>query len=301
MFTDYPTATAAVHNHVTTSSTDGRSLTPADAAHRYAAYGWPVFPCQAGTKIPATRHGFHDATTDPDQIARWWHAHPEYNVAIRTGAPGPDVLDIDVRINYDAGTYNTGYHSLAVLQGAGLINECTTMVRTRNGGLHIYFPGTDQRCRSLRERLVDFKATGGYVLAPPSQVPADPGVERMSSYPVGAYQLIDYRSGGRPLDWANVERLFTPKTPTIPQPRRPVTPRDQHAAIRGLVRTVRAAQTGNRNHALYYAGRRAREHVDAGRLDHDYAWAQLVAAARDVGLPAAEIARTLRSALGSTR
>lgn len=28
----------------------------------------PVFPCQPGSKEPATRHGFHDATTDPDRI-----------------------------------------------------------------------------------------------------------------------------------------------------------------------------------------------------------------------------------------
>ena len=31
----------------------------------YAARGWPVFPCQAGQKIPATAHGHLDATTDP--------------------------------------------------------------------------------------------------------------------------------------------------------------------------------------------------------------------------------------------
>ena len=31
----------------------------------YARRGWPVFPCQPGQKIPATRHGYRDATTDP--------------------------------------------------------------------------------------------------------------------------------------------------------------------------------------------------------------------------------------------
>ena len=34
----------------------------------YARRGWPVFPCQPGQKIPATRHGYKDATTDPEQI-----------------------------------------------------------------------------------------------------------------------------------------------------------------------------------------------------------------------------------------
>jgi hypothetical protein len=34
----------------------------------YAAAGWSVFPCKAGSKQPATPHGFKDATLDPDQI-----------------------------------------------------------------------------------------------------------------------------------------------------------------------------------------------------------------------------------------
>ena len=34
----------------------------------YAARGWPVFPCQAGQKIPATAHGHLDATTESQQI-----------------------------------------------------------------------------------------------------------------------------------------------------------------------------------------------------------------------------------------
>ena len=63
----------------------------------YARHGWPVFPCKPGSKEPATAHGHLDATTDPARIADWWRAVPVRNVAIATGAPGPDVLDIDVR------------------------------------------------------------------------------------------------------------------------------------------------------------------------------------------------------------
>ena len=41
-----------------------------------AQCGWPVFPCLPGQKIPATAHGYLDATTDelgltgPDAIAQ---------------------------------------------------------------------------------------------------------------------------------------------------------------------------------------------------------------------------------------
>src|ERR1019366_8019007 len=70
---------------------------PQDAALAYAGAGWPVFPCRPGGKEPATRNGFHDASTDERQIREWWHREPDRNVAIATGAPGPDVVDVDVR------------------------------------------------------------------------------------------------------------------------------------------------------------------------------------------------------------
>ena len=59
----------------------------------YAARSWPVFPCHVGHKIPATAHGYRDATTDPEQITAWFTRNPHWNLAIATGAPGPDVLD----------------------------------------------------------------------------------------------------------------------------------------------------------------------------------------------------------------
>jgi hypothetical protein len=83
----------------------------------YAARGWPVFPCQAGQKTPATAHGHLDATTDPEQITAWFTRHPQWNVAIATGAPGPDVLDVD-----DHGSAGNGYGAFAELSRAGLLD-----------------------------------------------------------------------------------------------------------------------------------------------------------------------------------
>ena len=61
----------------------------------YARRGWPVFPCLPGQKIPATTHGYKDATTDEQQITEWFGHGQRWNLAIATGTPGPDVLDID--------------------------------------------------------------------------------------------------------------------------------------------------------------------------------------------------------------
>ena len=45
----------------------------------YARSGWPVFPCRPGEKIPATRHGFRDATTDQQQITDWFGRGAAWN------------------------------------------------------------------------------------------------------------------------------------------------------------------------------------------------------------------------------
>ena len=64
-------------------------------ALRYAELGYAVFPCAPGRKTPLTRHGFQEATTDANQIERWWQQHPAANIAIAT--QGLVVIDIDGR------------------------------------------------------------------------------------------------------------------------------------------------------------------------------------------------------------
>jgi hypothetical protein len=169
----------------------------------YAAGGWPVFPCRPDVdpcpapdrcqcKAPVTLNGFKDATTDPALIRGWWGRWPDANVAVATGAPGPDVLDVDVK---PAGS---GYVALKRLRRAGLLTGASRLVRTRSGGLHVYYTGTGQRGGGLPRHHLDFKATGGYVLAPPSRVHGKP------------YQLLDHRPGATALDWAAVKRLLDP-------------------------------------------------------------------------------------------
>ena len=198
------------------------------AALRYAAAGWPVFPCKAATKVPAIPaahppgdpaactcrgecgrqgHGFHDAATDPAVIRAWWQKWPQANPAIRTGAPGPDVLDVDAR------PYGDGWTALNRIKRAGLLTGARALVRTRSGGLHVYFAGTGQPCGRLTRHYLDFKSSGGYVIAPPGFVEAD------TNGPAGAYELLDHRPGTAVLDWAKVTALLSP-----PQPRRPVRP-----------------------------------------------------------------------------
>src|SRR6516162_8172500 len=121
----------------------------------YAARGWKVFPCLPGQKIPATKHGYLDATTDTPQITDWFGRQPGWNLAIATGAPGPDVLDVDQH-----GPAGNGFAAFARLRAAGLLAGASAYVRTPSGGLHAYFTGTAQRCGHLPDSHLDFRSTG---------------------------------------------------------------------------------------------------------------------------------------------
>jgi len=242
----------------------------------YAASGWPVLPCLPGAKIPATAHGYQDATTDEQKITGWFGPHPDWNLAIGTGAPGPDVLDVD-----EHGPAGNGYPAFGRLRDAGLLDGAASYVSTPSGGLHAYFTGSHQRNGHLPEHHLDFRSAGGYVLAPPSRIGGQP------------YQLISQPGGHGGLDWAAVTRLLQPqRQPLPPQPRQTQAPGPD---IGHLARWVAAQGEGNRNAGLFWAANRALDTDPAADLS------PLADAARQAGLPGPEITRTLNSARRTNR
>ena len=235
----------------------------------YARYGWPIFPCLPGQKIPATQHGYLHASTDEQQITEWFGRGFTWNLAIATGAPGPDVLDIDQH-----GEAGNGYPAFAKLERAGLVDGASAYVRTPAGGMHAYFTGSNQHNGRLPGHHLDFRSHGGYILAPPSQVDGNP------------YRLIRKPGGHGGLDWNAVTRLLEPERHKQPSaPGRPPYP-----ALDQLARWVASQPEGNRNAGLYWAANRALDADPAADLS------PLAAAARQAGLGEPEITRTLDSA-----
>jgi hypothetical protein len=236
----------------------------------YASRGWPVFPCQPGQKIPATTHGYRDATTDPGQIIAWYALRPECNLAIATGAPGPDVLDVDQH-----GPAGNGFAALIRLRDAGLLNGAAAYVRTPSGGMHAYFTGTRQHCGHLPAHHLVFRSAGGYVLAPPSAVGGKP------------YRILWEPGDHGDLNWDTVTRILQPQ---LQHQQRRQQPQASSPDLGHLARWVAAQPEGNRNAGLFWAANRALETDPAADLS------QLADAARHAGLADPEITRTLDSA-----
>ena len=109
-------------------------MTPLDAALRYAAKGWPVFPCRG--KIPLTAHGFHDASTHAATVEAWWRHNPDALISVATGcASRVVVLDVDVKQRGP-----NGWDALEKLGVLPLVD--TPMSMTPSGGTHVFFdPG----------------------------------------------------------------------------------------------------------------------------------------------------------------
>ena len=189
------------------------------------------------------------------------------NVAIATGAPGPDVLDIDIKPDGD------GWAAFNRLKAAGLLAGARALVRTPSGGLHSYYTGTAQRNGKLPRHHLDFRSAGGYVVAPPSQVHGRP------------YELLEHRAEavGR-IDWSAARRLLEPVSGARSRP-------DSHSDISALVAWVGALREGNRNDGLYWASCRA---VESG---HGSELAGLAEAAVHAGLTEEEAQRTIASAV----
>lgn len=129
------------------------------AAREYAAAGRMIFPCIAGTKRPATDHGFHDASSDVSQIDAWWTEDPAYNIAFSPDTEDLAVVDID------------GQEGQETWNELTLSNPFpTTMTVATPHGTHYYFVGLLPPSVSLLGPHVDTRGRGSYALLPPSRL-----------------------------------------------------------------------------------------------------------------------------------
>ena len=179
-----------------------------DAALGYAERGWKVFPLRDREKKPRTSNGVKDATSDRQQIEKWWTAWPSANIGLALGEPsGVDALDIDPRHDGDNGLDE-------LLDGRALGDTCESA--TGGGGRHIFFKHHPQAANNPNLRSgVEFRSTGYYVVLPPSIHPSgNPYIWDME------YGFEEIEAADLP-DWLLEDvKAASPPSPTNGQPAR---------------------------------------------------------------------------------
>jgi hypothetical protein len=259
-------------------SHEGRLL---DSALRLGERGLSVFPLAPSLKVPARglTDWEHQATTDPDQIQKWWE-NVGFNVGVACGPSGLLVVDCDVKPGIDGRREYIDF-----LTSNGLERSPNTfMVETPTRGMHIYHRApADQTLGNTAGKLapaVDTRATGGYVVGPGS-------VTSVGEYRI--YRDMDIA----PAPEALIEALTAKRNLVHAGSAPAVSPRYFAGALRNELQRVAEATQGTRNHELNRASF-ALGQLTQG-LDRDDVMAQLVAAGMEAGLPERECLRTVES------
>ncbi len=133
-----------------------------ETAYRYADMGIPLFPVTQD-KLPAIKQWEQQATTDKEQLAKWFHEKfiGGCNFGCCPGRAGLIVIDTDRH-----SPEQDGEESLKKLQEefGGTFPETFT-VRTPSGGIHRYYKASGYRSKNKFRLALDVKSTGGYVVA----------------------------------------------------------------------------------------------------------------------------------------
>ncbi|MEU4603486.1 bifunctional DNA primase/polymerase [Kribbella sp. NPDC023972] len=268
----------------------------ARAAHWHAARGLAVFPLRPCSKTPAIEDWPHNATTDAEQITRWWREAP-YNIGVATGASGLLVIDLDqpkdgeaVPEPWDSRGATCGRDVLDQLaDDAGQAMPRTWTVSTPSGGQHLYYRQPDgTELGNTAGRLgwkIDTRGNGGYVVGAGSVIRGQ------------RYRADVIRRPASLPRW--VAAALTPQPD--PTPRSATDRRNASAytlaALTGELDKVLAAVPGQRNDSLNRAAFALGQLVGAHLLDEGAIRDELVSAADRIGLPRNEADRTITSGL----
>lgn len=257
-------------------------------ALKYTAIGWQVFPCAEGGKVPAIKggHGVKDATLAQPQLREWALEYPGSNIGLACGEPsgGIVVVDVDPRSGGDS--------SLAGLALKGRAFPHGPHSKTGNGGQHLFFR-YDGKLSNSKGRMgagIDIRATGGYVVAPPSWLkPSDSGNGGRYEWIVSPFEAPVPRL---PI-W--MSELLKPREakPYVP----PKTFAEGAERIAHLADFASRAPSGQRNMSTFWAACRAAEVVLDGKANKHAVMERLRSAGQMSGLSPDEVERAIQNAM----
>ncbi|MFD0687363.1 bifunctional DNA primase/polymerase [Actinomadura fibrosa] len=282
-------------------------LHPGAAALACARRGWHVFPLAVGGKEPPRGMRWtKTATTDPDAIRQMWARWP-WNVGIACGPSRLLVIDLDLpkpgerppaRWALPGVRDGADVFAMVCEQAGQPMPLETFQVRTRRGGLHLYFTAPDGlRLTNTGGEYgnglgwkIDTRGDGGYVVAPGSFVDLPDGA--------GPYTAFHTVAPARLPGWL-AERLRPAPLP----PQRPITVelatgnRGAYLdkAVTASLTAIADAPMGRRNATLYGAAVALGQLVAGEALDAEETEQLLTAAAVRAGLAVMPARRTIRS------
>jgi Protein of unknown function (DUF3987)/Bifunctional DNA primase/polymerase, N-terminal len=278
------------------------------AALALARAGLKVFPANAD-KRPLFTRWQEIATADVDVVADWGRRAPYALPALPAGENGFVVLDLDRHPGGADGIQ--AFKQLVELHGG--LPPCP-MVRTPNGGLHLYFRQPDGEpfgnSRGTLPDGVDVRGIGGYVIAPGAMLPDGRGWiavkgkppigrETAATLPGWLQQFIRRTNGADPDggDAADASAADEPTEATSDKRGRAYALR----ALQEIEDELAATQPGERNERLYKSAFRLGTMMARGWLDESEVTAALTRAADDNRYTrehgSAATRRTIRSGL----
>jgi len=283
---------------------EGRSPAPPRARERsemldhaldLALQGLAVFPLRPGTKVPLVKDWELKASTDVEQVMRWWSATPHANIGIACGRSGLLVIDLDA--DKKPGGTGHGQRSLINLAAGRGIPRTLTVASAR-GGRHLYYHQPDEakfgNTAGRLGELIDTRGHGGYVVGPGSVF--EGGVYRVEREAavagLPAWLAEELAQRRAPAEISAPEQQ--PSAAPVGERRRTAY---GTAALRRAAASVESAREGTRNHTLNREAFRLGRLVGGGILDHEQAATALRRAARKAGLPPEETDKTITSGL----
>jgi len=249
--------------------------TAAWALQYASAYRWRVFPVVPGKKQPKYKGWQRDATTDPEQIDRYWRGDPAPNIGIVCGEQF-DAFDIEAEY-VDALVQYLNSNGLAVPE--------TPVATTGRGGIHILTTptgvGAGRDLYLAGTHIGELKSTGGLIVACPSVTS-------------GRYEWLytpDRMELGDPSAWM-LGLLERPRRSSRRFKTRVHSSAEGMQQLERLHQAVVRAGIHRRNNFLYWAVRRALEEG----IPERYTVLSLKRAALAAGLEEDEIEKTIESA-----
>jgi hypothetical protein len=243
---------------MTAASADNPNLT---AALSLAVAGLTVFP--AGSDKRPLLVGWQErASTEEEQVRKWWDSYPAALPAIVVGRASLVAIDCDRHPGGNDGI--KAFNELVSANGAKLAN--VPMTKTARGGAHLFFrqpPG--EPLGNGRGELpdgIDVRGVGGFVIAPGAVLPDGKRWQSVNGRPL----LADaFKAGSipelpqwladiiRPNRQPNGDRIdeFAPSFADMPVANS--SSRGQAyatAALQGAAAELSAAPTGKRNETL---------------------------------------------------